>query len=284
MDEFDILRRLLADGADVGPDIPLAPIDTTIQSVGDLVRIVEREHTGSFQYRGQSCGSRELLPTLTRPGSPGDSGLDRRESVRDKERHILKEFRTRWVAYGHEDPADDLRLSFLAQHHGVPTRLLDWSMNPLAALFFAVEESDLWQGRDCRCGLHACTPIIWAVAGHRYRVSDFPHRSFDELENRSYFVIPDHDENRAAVQSSIVSIWADPTVPFDDLPCLGRLWKIKIARDKAPYLLWVLNCLGVTRETLFPDPDGLGKYLSWKHRRIHEEEYRTDGRPKPRDS
>lgn len=282
MEELDALRKFLAKGADISVGQAGTFTAATIASVGDLVRIVEREHAGAFQYRGQRCGTRKLLPTLTRPESPVASGLAPNESLRDKEQHILKEFRTRFVAYGREAPPDELRLAILAQHHGVPTRLVDWTLNPLAALFFAVEDSDRWQER-CDCKENNCAPVIWAVTGTRHRLSYFPVHNFDDLENRPYFVVPDHDESRAAVQSSIVCLWGNPREAFTDLQCLEQPWKITIDRQRSAHLLWLLHCLGITRETLFPDPDGLGMYLSWKHRRIHETDYRKAGRPEPRD-
>lgn len=281
--ELEELRRMLAKDAEISVPSGKRPTEATIASVGDLVRIVEREHTGSFQYRGQKCSYQKLLPTLTRPGSPVAVGLAENESLRDKEQHILREFRTRLVAYGREAPPDEIRLAILAQHHSVPTRLLDWTMNPLAALYFAVEDSDIWQDKQCECKKEDCTPVIWAVKGDRHRMSDFPSQSFDGLENQPYFIIPDHDESRAAVQASIISLWGDPKQAFEELPCLKEPWIIRIRRDKSRHVLWVLHSLGITAETLFPDLDGLGRYLTWKHRRIHERDYCHCGRPQARD-
>jgi hypothetical protein len=45
---------------------------------------------------------------------------------------------------------------------------------------------------------------------------------------------------------------------------------------------WALHCLGINQETLFPDLDGLGRYLSWKHQRIHQQEYQQTGAPQRR--
>ncbi len=65
--DLDMLRRLLARGSGVvGAVASPKVIHARIVSVGDLVRIVEREHLGSFQYRGQRCGKWPLLPSLTR--------------------------------------------------------------------------------------------------------------------------------------------------------------------------------------------------------------------------
>ncbi len=280
--EIEALRKMLATDTNVSVRTTENLTEATITSVGDLVRIVEREHAGAFQYRGQRCENHQLLPTLTRPGSPVANGLAGHESLRDKERHILKEFRTRLVAYGREAPPDELRLAILAQHHGAPTRLLDWTLNPLAALFFAVEDADVWQDKQCECKTDGCAPVVWAVRGHRHRVSDCPFQTFDELEERPYFVLPDHDESRAAVQSSILSLWGNPCKPFIELQCLEDPWRIRVERQASRHLLWVLHCVGITRETLFPDLDGLGRYLMWKHRHIHETDYREAGRPRPR--
>jgi len=237
-----------------------------VVSTGDLVRIVECLHRGSHQYRGQSRASWALLPKLTREGGPVACGLGFGETWQGKEQHILSEFRTRAPRYEHDrdlTTVGDLELAIWAQHHGAPTRLLDWTLNPLAALYFAVEE-----GEDDHDG------AVWAIAWHRELIASSPDGPLPQLECGVRFIIPPRLFHRSATQASILAVWGDPRLPFDDVVNSPQdLWKIIVPKEARPCIRWSLHCLGVDRETLFPDMDGLGRYLTWKHSRIHQKLY-----------
>ncbi len=107
---------------------------------------------GQVWYRGQ----RNCIPSL-RPGLYRDYTIKSLRKALDtstepggsdklfKELFDLEhESRIDFVSYGHllnpvNHARSDIDWYFLMQHHGVPTRLLDWTTNSLAALFFAVD-------------------------------------------------------------------------------------------------------------------------------------------------
>ena len=87
-------------------------------------------------YRGMPDADFSIITSLTRVCK------DKRALL---EPAILSNF-TKYAAL--EDPSIESsvwRQMILGQHHGLPTRLLDWSFSPLTSLHFAVTEHDLSQ-------------------------------------------------------------------------------------------------------------------------------------------
>ncbi|MGH7468207.1 MAG: FRG domain-containing protein [Longimicrobiales bacterium] len=74
-----------------------------------------------------------LWPSLCRIAPVADT-------IRAAEQALITEFKRYALPYLKRAPRNDWQWLALAQHYGIPTRLLDWSSNPLAALFFAVAD------------------------------------------------------------------------------------------------------------------------------------------------
>ncbi|MDO1498989.1 FRG domain-containing protein [Winogradskyella maritima] len=107
-----------------------------IDSFIDFHKTIENYSTSNFIYRGQKNFNWKLIPKIGRP--------DYSENVPKyiKEKVIISS----WMRYaGHLlpiQPVDQWDELTLAQHHGLATRLLDWTKNPLVALYFATYDSN----------------------------------------------------------------------------------------------------------------------------------------------
>ena len=122
---------------------PLSCRDEVAHTWGDLMRLIEQDthvpSLGSYRsqmlYRGASSGSWEPLTSLQRLNhSPSE--------VSHIESAILRAFRS-YASEALSENSSPLLWLALAQHHGAPTRLLDFSHSPLTAIYFATEDESM---------------------------------------------------------------------------------------------------------------------------------------------
>ena len=121
--------------------MPVAEV--VVASLGDLIdkvtptepdpRTGRRRDTGV--YRGASDACRGLLTSLDRLG-----GVNPPHAKRHLEAHILRNFLRYSRPHLPTTPVNDWEVLVAAQHHGVPTRLLDWTYSPLVAAHFATTD------------------------------------------------------------------------------------------------------------------------------------------------
>jgi len=184
--------------------------------------------------------------------------------------------RTKWEWY------------FLMQHYGAPTRLLDWTANPLAALYFAVaDERDDIKKHDA--AVWVIDPWRWnKLHGDGLRGPALPGWAetkpyLPDLEDACDGVTvqkpsplaiePPTIDRRLASQTARFLLFgkgkdltevADRTDLEQKGKRLSRLVQILIASRRLDDIRLELDDLGVNHRTLFPDLEGLGTHLSWE--------------------
>ncbi len=139
---------------------------------------------GQRIYRGQS-NDWPLLPKLFRPEVLRTNTGDRSPSRLEEQ--LMEQFRERSPYLVPSSPTLIYDMMSLAQHYGIPTRLLDWTSNPLMALFFAAEgvtppspivyiydgtQKQLEFGEACRRAprLDPAATVIVRPAAHSHRI------------------------------------------------------------------------------------------------------------------
>lgn len=274
---------------------------TKISHVSEFIQIIEENNSKyqrnqHFLYRGEPKLKYKLLPSLFRKT---DSKPEKEVYIsKNSEIKILKEFMTEAASHISNLSIDDMfRWVQYAQHFGVPTRLMDWSSNPLVALFFACNKHQKEDGRV----------YILNSVGYRLLAEEKNHMDgkiikeevgkmiWDSEDTFSYPVLfkPYYFDRRMSAQSSQFMVWGYKNKALDEL--INELEKggkkrelirdeifpgaisnpseevevlsaIQIGGKNKEQLQRELDCIGINHATLFPGLDGIGKAIEWRNR------------------
>jgi len=220
-------------------------------------------------FRGLSDASYPLETTLMRLGG----------RYVELERHLLRNFRK----YAHRDVVERDSLwhwMTVAQHHGLPTRLMDWTYSPFVAMHFALTNLEKYHTDG----------VIWAVnyaKAHELLPDKLKHAleqeganvftvrmlseqvtSLNELMEMAtapftIFFEPPSIDDRIVNQFAFFSIMSDPTACLDQWfthhPDIWR--KIIIPADLKWELRDKLDQANISERVLFPGLDGLSSWL-----------------------
>lgn len=186
-------------------------------------------------FRGVKNSSYPLLPKIGRI----------KNYSRRMEQDILEMFQIRSISFFEHRPQDKWEWLAIAQHHGLPTRLLDWTQNPLVAAYFAVEGED---DTDSAIYITSGDPIIDT------RVEKDPFR----VKSLGVF-LPHHFTRRISAQVGYFTVHPKPAKALDR----RTIDKLIIPKEQRRIFRHVLNSYGIHRATLFPDLDGEARYIEW---------------------
>ncbi|REG08462.1 FRG domain-containing protein [Pelolinea submarina] len=236
-------------------------IITDIKDLIQFVLEIRKEFRGEIWWRGQGNINWKLQPSISRTGNNciSESNLNVRFMARAPSRCLNV-----------PNQEDFLNWLFLMRHHGLPTRLLDWTESPLIACFFAVEQQDCnnFDGSisvlnpylldKSQFGAEVVFSPISKIA-NRFAIPAFD-ASVDDYE-KIYSVYPNEINPRMLNQMSVFTIHGNG-IALEDLPDKDNyLRRIRIKKESKAKIYEQIDLLGIRESNLFPDLDRLSSYL-----------------------
>jgi len=197
-------------------------------------------------YRGVRNSTFNLTPSIGRLKTKGKN-LTIKEEIR-----LFDIFKHRAYPFIKDYKDDKLELLSIGQHHGLPTRLLDWTKNPLVAVYFAVEEP--FTKDDELVTDYSC---IYIHKPNKLVKLDDIYDPFKIVEVRRF--VPKHWDNRIISQGGLFTVHNEPYNPWNP----PNLDKILIHKDIRKSIKITLNRFGINPGTIYPDIDGITRHIKW---------------------
>jgi hypothetical protein len=210
-----------------------------VKSFGELCETLDRyKKSNLWLFRGQSDVNWSLIPKA-----------GRESYKRADDKTFFMSWKRRAKQFIPLNIDNDWDWLAIAQHHGLVTRLLDWSINPLIAAYFATEE---YYNEDA---------AVYAYYGSKYVIPE----NIEPFECKEVLRFkPNGISQRIIRQNGIFTVHASPTLPFEKaIDETETLEKIIIDKSYRKDLIFDLSFYGINKASLFPDIDGLSSHINW---------------------
>jgi hypothetical protein len=230
--------------------VPLADIRSWKQFKEEVVKM----SLDRLIFRGQD--TRHRLRTSYHRTGRAAFGLYLNNDIRDL--HLRLSARTRHI-FNIDIPAELGSFVSLAQHHGYPTPLLDWTYSPFIAAFFAYRrikrEAVLNAGPDDRVRLFIFDHVGWAekqqpvlsLAPHTPHISILKSLPIDNervIPQQSVTTVTNVDDIEGHIQEAEAAINGE------------YLWVVDLPIGERPLVMRELATMGITAGAMFPSLDG----------------------------
>ncbi|UEG54916.1 FRG domain-containing protein [Mucilaginibacter daejeonensis] len=239
-------------------------------NIQDYAALIEKIKTNSenkgnktdLLFRGQNSDS-PLLPKLAR--------LTLKGKITNIEKLMLEEFKRGILPLSEFQPENNWDLLALAQHHGLPTRLLDWTYSALVALWFTVSRpAKIDKNKQPLDG------VVWILNAD---VKDFRTNTelIDPLSNKITKIFRSTVvSRRISAQSGVFTVHkineGGKMIRFETHRTFSKkLTKVTIPAAQFAAIRKQLHIMGVNSASVFPDIDGYCRHLEWRYSKLSDE-------------
>jgi len=262
--------KVLKSKRKIGPGCPL--YRCRITCLGDYFNTLNSSlrSGGSFWFRGNANWKFRLTPSALRYNTP---------RKRNKALGLLGDFKR----YGEiklpnlPSPNEKLKWVQLAQHYGLPTRLLDWTKNAAIALYFAcLKPQNEKDNEDTDGAVIILNPTDLNREANPKKARVF-NLEFDEDKINEYLELDGKKKNSGLKTIAIEPVWNSERIMLQQGVFTLHGSRFTLTEKQAPGLIYLrikseyksellneLERTGINEMAIFPEPEHMCRYLKWR--------------------